>query len=186
MKYYHLSLQYEKMIEEFIPRIPKGVLYEEDRRTPRICVSNSIEGCFLAHPCFREIFADEIVCELDLPDGRYDQDDCEHYYASKEFGYFFRVYEFDINEEDNVINNDELIAKSLVPDASETGEAWILNNRKPDRWYNIIVYNPFDIIDNACGEIMDNAEYKSIGHFMPDEIKEICEHEQEELEALSA
>lgn len=49
MKFYHVSTHKGATIEqELIPRIPNNTLDDENKDIPRICLSTSIEGCFIA------------------------------------------------------------------------------------------------------------------------------------------
>jgi hypothetical protein len=161
----------EDLIPEFIARVPAHPMDNEDQTIERVCVADSIEGCFLAHPDFRRVFCDNSSrrkqSEYDIGCPKYYE--CTASFKGKRYhGHFLRIYEFDINENDKVISNDELISKGLVPDAGTTGEAWILNNRKADRWYNILVLNVDEILFDHV--IANDADYINLGHSMPDEI----------------
>ena len=49
MKFYHVSTHKGATIEqELIPRIPNNTLDDENKDIPRICLSTSIEGCFIS------------------------------------------------------------------------------------------------------------------------------------------
>lgn len=58
--YYHVSLKRLKN-KIFRPRIPKERLTNENDNIPRICVSNSIEGCLTAvkHNIFEDVILEE-------------------------------------------------------------------------------------------------------------------------------
>lgn len=46
---YHVSYDLsEPLHKEFIPRIPNNTVNEEDESIPRICFSDSIQGCIRA------------------------------------------------------------------------------------------------------------------------------------------
>lgn len=49
MKFYHVATYKGATIQqELIPRIPNNTLDDENKDIPRICLSTSIEGCFIA------------------------------------------------------------------------------------------------------------------------------------------
>lgn len=111
MKFYHIELATEKIIQKFIPRIPNEILENEDITTPRICVSTSLEGCLNAVPWGRLNFDYIPMCQP------------------------IRVYEFDEND---YISSLELFSSNKVEDAMLTGECWLLQESVPINSYIII------------------------------------------------
>ena len=106
MKLYHISRDL-KFNGNFIPRIP--FLEDEsteNRTTPRICVSKTIEGCLSAIP---EAYMLDEVC-------------------LQQRG-MFRVYVFDTEKHqiqpEYLVLTDELDRKNEVLDAYLTEEVWI-------------------------------------------------------------
>lgn len=94
----------------FIPRIPENVeIYDEDETTPRICVSNSIEGCLTS-----------------MPNGGDDLSNLLEYCDNKLKVFVFDTNKLGINDE-NIINSKLLVDKYRVHDAILTGEHWLLN-----------------------------------------------------------
>lgn len=95
---YHVSFDLnEPLHKEFSPRIPSSVMSEEDDGIPRICFSDSIQGCIRAicgYPKIDSEYVDIIVWK--------------HEFKSNE-------YLFDWNY---------LYLKNLVPDAAVTHEYW--------------------------------------------------------------
>ena len=122
MKFYHISLDLENDIKAFKPTIPNEEirLCNEDSTTPRICVSNSIEGCLSAVPWGGIDFENQF--------------DTDHI--------VFKVYEFEPKDilNGNLIKPDYLYKEDLVRDAKFTGEHWIVNQElKPIKSYLAIV-----------------------------------------------
>lgn len=116
-KLYHITLG---LVDELIPRVPKNVLKEEDSITPRVCVCPTIEDCF------RSVSWGINYYEK----AKYEGKDRE----------LIRVLEFDVDNIglDNIIDNHEIVKKSLVPDAFETNEFWIVNKSiKADKIFYI-------------------------------------------------
>lgn len=95
----------------FNPRIPLERMDTEDDSIPRICVCDSIEGCFSAMP---------------YGGGRLD---C---YINS--GLVFKVFEFEAQPE---YTSEDLYYSELVLDAEMTGEHWITTKITPVQSYII-------------------------------------------------
>ena len=132
LQLFHISRyrEGEAAIEEFIPRIPENRMDGENDSMPRICVSDSLTGCFTAtsNPSY-EMYSytrEEYNCPyqhmsyLDI------------LLEKNQSGQMYRVYHFEMDESE-VVSPAELHEKGWVPDALETNEHWITANRKPDR-----------------------------------------------------
>ena len=48
MRLFHVAEGFRPRIREFIPQVPKSANFPEDTVTPRICFSETIEGCLTA------------------------------------------------------------------------------------------------------------------------------------------
>ena len=119
MKLFHMSLEVDEIIEEFVPRVPEMRLNSEDGETKRVCVSKSIKGGLSGIP--------NIVSRLEE---QFDEDNNPR----------VRVYEFEYDEtSENFIDSDTLYEKDLVMDSLETEECWILEKVKPVRTYIISI-----------------------------------------------
>ena len=105
---YHLSQHNNLKILK--PTIPEAVLANkhslENKHIPRVCFSNSIDGCLLGLQ-FRDADFKE------APNGI-----LEYVYVAEERSLADAI----------IINNDELIDYKLVFDAQITGEVWCLSN----------------------------------------------------------
>lgn len=109
MKLYHIS--YDKVLN-FVLRVPKNRLPEEDSTTPRICLSTSIEKCVNAKPNQAQAL----------------------YLAKKQsFRMAMYVYEFHTDEiaEDKLIGPKQLKEKYHVLDAINNNEYWLLDCNVP-------------------------------------------------------
>ena len=151
MKVYHVSEHIFKSIKEFIPRIPKSRLVNEDDKTNRICVGLSIENCLCG--LHYEVFSRELLVE-----NKYLFSVGENKQDCYEFVDGFRsmkVYEFECNPED-IIKPNELT--HLVPDALQTKEHWLTKKIKPIKEY-IINIECFDF----TGDMMvSNVKYSIV------------------------
>lgn len=138
---YHLSLEPAQL--DLYPRIPSNRKKGEDGKTPRICVSSSIEGCLSAVPWggvnLAEIFNEDESALI-------------------------RVYEFDVSEVglDNIIPPDYLFQTDKVRDAYENGEHWITKRVDPSKTYLIKLRGYEE--ENA-----DDFSYEDILHLESDE-----------------
>ena len=104
----------ENPLKCFYPRIPEFRLKNENSEIPRICLSDSIEGCLSAAPWGGDNIGE--VGKLEA----------------------LRVYEFNVDNYDNILFPEELVKSKYVPDANITGEHWVLNqNLYPDSTYYI-------------------------------------------------
>ena len=105
-KLYHITLG---MTTILTPRIPENILKGEDDKTPRICVCPTIEDCFKSVSWAVNYYEK----------GRYEGKDRE----------LVRVLEFDVQDIglENIVDNDFIVKNSLVPDAIDTNEFWIIN-----------------------------------------------------------
>lgn len=160
MVLYRMELLEGEAIKEFVPCIPKSILYGEDEETKRICLSNSLDGCLTSAPWGGVQFEDLSINTI------------------------FRVYEFDTNDiqEGNLIYPEELYRKDLVVDAEITGEHWVVNQSlKPTKVYYIKIDSyheegecllsyedslkaddeDFDVEDNIQGSIVSISILKS-------------------------
>ena len=97
--------------QEFIPRVPKVILPNEDKTTPRICLSSSIGGCLSALPRMHLLGGNST-------------------YRNECTGIFFAVYYFNIPEDDPYLLNPNNIKKN-VSDAVKNQEYWYLKTIKP-------------------------------------------------------
>lgn len=95
---YHVSYNLEEPLQkEFVPRIPGNSVNEENQTTPRVCLSDSIQGCIRAingYPRTDSGYVDIIVWK----------------------------HEFD--ETKDLYNWEYLYSNYLVPDAAVTHEHW--------------------------------------------------------------
>lgn len=117
--YFHISFDPWTTIQEFTPRIPFQRAYGEDNKIQRVCVSNSIENCLNAAPMTDVIFE---------PGGYLETNDLSLYISEDNSGVPFVVYELQADAS-CVMNPTEL--SSLVPDALETQEHWIIHPVRP-------------------------------------------------------
>lgn len=129
---FHLSYGLRR-IEQFIPRVPRDRLDEEDATTPRICLTAGIDDCLSASPMTSEIFDEDgsIACH-EISHYRYDRD--EH---DTEFGVPFVLYVFDVPV-DAVRFPTDLV--DLVPDALDNQEYWAMCPLTPVATYFFLLY----------------------------------------------
>lgn len=93
----------------FEPRLPENVeVYDEDQTTPRICVSDSIEGCLSS-----------------MPNGGEDLHDLLESNDSMIKVFIFDTDKLNIRDED-IVPPKMLKEKYNVKDAEVTGEHWLL------------------------------------------------------------
>lgn len=104
--FYHISLDTNKIIDKFTPRIPneQSRFEGENRTVPRICIAPKIEDCLTG-----------------FSQGGY--------LLEGKCPFYIRVYEFDESQikRDNLISNTTLFFQGVVPDAWVTGEYWVVN-----------------------------------------------------------
>lgn len=137
-KLYHASNNCD-IIEEFVPRIPefRAEGLDENNTIPRICLSDSIEGCLSAVPWggsrLEDLFWEEGSCLI-------------------------RIYEFDIKDLNlkNLLPPEYLYSSDLVRDALISGEYWYIHEKlKPSRSYLIEV----DKYDMCWPDIIHYYDY---------------------------
>lgn len=142
MKVYHISDDIFKSIKEFVPRVPKSRLPEEDSIIGRICVGLSIEDCLcgLQYEMIlaRALFVENMDCY-----------DYVHGFRS------MKVYELECSSQD-IIKPKEIV--HLVPDALKSNECWLQNCIKPIKEYIINIED----FDYTADMIISNLKY-SIG-----------------------
>lgn len=126
MKFYHVDLCKEEVINLFTPRIPSHILEDENGDIPRVCVSSSIAGALGSVPW----------------GGRN--------MANKGENMVFRVYEFDSSKinENSIITPKELVEKGYVPDALCYDEHWITTTVKPDKMYYISIESYYEVSED--------------------------------------
>lgn len=117
--FFHISFDPWTTIHEFTPRIPLQRSYGEDNKIHRVCVSNTIENCLSAAPMTDIIFE---------PGGYLETDDLSLYITKDNSGVPFVAYELQADPS-FVMHPAEL--SSLVPDALETQEHWIIHPVRP-------------------------------------------------------
>lgn len=126
---YHISLRFWERVEEFKPRIPKGRLdcVGEDATIPRICLSDSLEGCLTG-----------------VPWGGYNLINDPPYKAVG-FMAIARLYEFDKSKiiEENLLSPKQI--KKFVPDSEISREYWVTNQEIIPEKSCVIVLKDFCI-----------------------------------------
>lgn len=153
--YLHISFDPWTNIKEFAPRIPLQRAYGEDNKTQRVCVSNSIENCLSAAPMTDVIFE---------PGGYLETNDLSLYISDDNSGVPFVVYELQANPS-SVLHPVEL--SSLVPDAVETQEHWIIHPVLPSNRRFFLLEDV-----NASGECL-KLFYSELS---PKEFKQLIEY----------
>lgn len=107
---YHVSTLLEKEPVHFVPRVPESRMTGEDETTPRICFSTDITECLKSLP--------------DSYDGVYNK-----VYRQETEGVpaLFSLFQTSSDEIESrhLVAPEELVAKSLVPDAVKHQEHWI-------------------------------------------------------------
>jgi hypothetical protein len=104
MTLYHVSFDIDNTETLFKPRIPAALSDDEDHKTPRICLTDSIEHCLQAM--------------------------ASEYRHNLSFGSAITVYSIDTDSlaPDKLIYPEALVKSGLVPDAIENSEYWYLEN----------------------------------------------------------
>lgn len=101
IKLYHVSFDLtEPLHKEFIPRIPGNSMKEEDETIPRICLSDSIQGCIRSICGYPK---DDSGCACII------------------------VWEHEFQEDNALCSWRYLYENNLVPDAAVTHEYWYTN-----------------------------------------------------------
>lgn len=130
---YHISRDFEENIETFIPRIPTRRAGDEDKTILRICTSDTLEGCMIAHPNLwyhmYEYPEADYACPYEMMDRIVTLLDYE-----AEQGFLVKIYEFQV-EKEHVMFPQELKEKGLLPDVDFTNEHWIIKETKPHQVY---------------------------------------------------
>lgn len=139
---YHVSPDLD-IIETFTPRIPHEVMQGEDSFEERICVSDSLEGCFSSAPWGGSL----------LEDTMYDEETEE---TSKEF----RVYEFNTSNilSGHIMTPKELHIRDYVLDALFKGEHWILSEEPYIRTYTIKVTD----WEESAQDLLSHSDYEAL------------------------
>lgn len=98
IKLYHVSFDLrEPLHKKFVPRIPANTINEENEKIPRICFSNSIQGCI------RAIAG----------------------YPKTDYSYVdIVVWEHEFYDNNNLYDWNYLYVNNFVPDAAVTHEYW--------------------------------------------------------------
>lgn len=122
-KYIHVSFD---VVEEFIPRVPKSRLENEDSEIPRICVTDSIDHCLQAMVAAGRTL--ELMQQVNVP--------C-----------IIHAYYLDCED---ILETDQI--SKYVPDAKENHESWLLS--KPTRIYRVD-YEIKDIMIHHCADDSD-------------------------------
>lgn len=134
---YHIS-NWCEITPSFIPRIPHYRASEEDKTTPRISLSNSIEGCLTAVP-WGNSRLEQIFWE----------------YGS----FLIRVYEFKLSEMDTqkLLTPEYLYYTDKVRDANVTKEYWYLDALIPSKTYLIDLSDYSEDSEGwvSCKDVMD-------------------------------
>lgn len=190
---YHVSDEVNKLIEEFILRVPERKMGAENQDLPRICVAYSPQHCLAAHPT---------IPFLTNPDDLY----YIHQYSKTSLrlnkrGIILRLYGF-------YLEDDKIFApsKEYVPDVEETNERWVLESIKPNfskilmlHSYNkktkTFNYSVFDTLEDIspilpCEFIshcdIDNKYYYDVEYYDEDIIKVLLERYEEYKQAYCA
>lgn len=140
MRYYHISLEVDNQIEEFAPKLPSAIYKEEDASIPRICLSESIEGCLSGFPAggrkLEGVVAEHHSLFEDLNPNLNEGD------TFMDYSLLFRVYEFEKSDiqEGNLIETEDLLLNGYVMDADSSEEVWVINqNLKPVKTYLVLL-----------------------------------------------
>lgn len=137
--YYHVSSNYDREINEFIPRIPHNRASGEDAVQKRICVSTSLQGCIKAAPTIWYHMHTYLNAEYYDPYTHMERL-TTLLEQNEKVGYLFKVYEFYLDEGE-VISASVLKENEWVPDADQTNEHWITKPIKPSKSYYILIEN---------------------------------------------
>lgn len=140
-KLYHASFNCD-YINIFKPQIPKNRHSYEDFKIPRICLSNSIEGCLTG-----------------MPNGGISLSDM----CYEEGSNLLRIYEFNKDKiiSENILYPNQLYKKDLVRDALISQEHWVVKQfLTPIKSYLIKIIE----YEECCIENMSYKDYsKGIG-----------------------
>lgn len=144
MKLYHVSPELD-IIPEFVPRIPSEIAVGEDIMEERICVSNTIEGCFSSAP-WGGVALEYTLYNEELEENRK----------------LFRVYEFDTSYiySGHIMTPKELWMYDYVSDAIYKGEHWILENEPYSSTYLIEVTD----WEESCQDLLSYKDELAIAN----------------------
>ena len=136
-KFYHISYETNNTIECFVPRIPNDKMLGENDTIKRVCVSDDLQKCFNAISW---------------------QDDLENEEIE-----IVRVYEFNLDNDADILDNEYLYKNGLVDDSMITNEYWILKEIKPSKVYDIKIsccaFEPIGIIPYNMLDKDDFCDY---------------------------
>jgi hypothetical protein len=139
MIFYHIELAKVEKINNFVPRIPYYIMDMEDVTIPRICVSNTIEGCLSAAPW------GGLTLE------------------AHPLGMLYRVYVFETN---NYMKPEVLAKEYGVLDAIINQEYWLLDEIKPIDDFLIDIqgytYGTGIMINGKEHTLIENLKYEII------------------------
>lgn len=150
MKLYHISKEIEKIHDVFIPRVPSDIMHMENEVIPRVCLSSTIEGCLGAVP-WGGINLDELGRRSLTENVTYDELEITPWDkpTSDYDNIYFRVYEFDIDENDsNLMTPEEIWEAGYVDDAVAHREFWYQDSCNPTDTYVVaLVYYSEGVVD---------------------------------------
>lgn len=151
--FYHVSDDFKFEISTFKPRIPERPMKAENLELTRVCISDSLENCVMAHPTLRFYLGDR--------DGdTYWFTQVSKTSLSKNVrGLVTALYTFEL-EENELIDPSFLKSKEWVPDALETGEYWSFNNIKPVNRQILVIhsFSSNDEVNSFKYSIFDSIE----------------------------
>lgn len=137
--YYHVSMDYQQEIKEFVPRIPRERASGEDELQKRICVSTTLTGCVKAAPLIWYQMYTYVNAEYYDPYTHMSRLTTLLDHENK-VGCLVKVYEFKLEEKELIAPN-LLKENGWVPDADKTNEHWIMKATKPSRSYYALLEN---------------------------------------------
>lgn len=147
-KLYHISEDYDKHIELFVPDIPESACLSEDYKTKRICTSSSLEGCLKGHPNTWYDMVEYPNKEYTYPEWVMDKMAVLLDYGEIT-GHLYKVYEFNVDDK-HIVFSETLFQENLVPDAIISEEHWILKDTMADRVFYLFVTEAFLVNDEKC------------------------------------
>lgn len=134
--FYHVSTEYEKNIEVFVPGLDFSKAKGENTEIPRVCVSEDIMGCIKATPMSGyftgEILDFDFICPYSYMEMMH------HIPRLKTEGFLAKVYVFNVDDSVKIMSNEDIIKNKYVPDALNTGECWIMEPIKPSDYFYIL------------------------------------------------
>lgn len=171
--FYHISRFDDPLIDVFVPRVPTNRSGGEDEKTPRICVSPSVEGCMRAHSTILYYLLDFFEHEYACPYEHMAQ--FHQLLEHGKNGMLFRVYHFG-EAGLRMKTADELIDECLVPDVYATKEHWVLDSTSPTTISYLLIYSvekkeevygydwKYELFDRLedIGEVMNYHDYHTM------------------------